>query len=99
MFDVITPGDGSTVSGSIRTVSGTSSGGSEISFIDQGFEGVALNDDNQFTSPRIVASDVNETTKLTGLPKNKSLTLGLTLTSDDSNLSPMINALDRDWET
>ena len=94
VFDVITPGEGSTVSGSIRTVSGTSSGGSEISFIDQGFEGVALNDDNELTTPRIVASDINETTRLTELPKNKSFTLGLTLTSDDNNLSPMVNVVD-----
>ena len=36
-FNVITPGQGSTISGQIRTVSGTSAGGSEISFLDQGF--------------------------------------------------------------
>ena len=94
VFDVITPGEGSTVSATVRTVSGTSSGGSEIPFIDQGFESVALNEDNELTSPRIVASDINETTRLTALPKNKSFTLGLTLTSDDSNLSPMINIVD-----
>ena len=63
-------------------------------FIDQGFESVALNDDNELTSPRIVASDTNETSRLTALPKNKSFTLGLTLTSDDSNLSPMVNIVD-----
>ena len=94
MFDVITPGDGSSVTASIRTVSGTSSGGSEIPFIDEGFESVALNDDNELTTPRIVASDINETTKLTTLPKNKSFTIGLSLTSDDSNLSPMVNVVD-----
>ena len=94
VFDVITPGDGSTVTGNIRTVSGTSVDGSEIPFIDQGFESVALNEDNELTSPRIVASDINETTRLTALPKNKSFTLGLTLTSEDNNLSPMINVVD-----
>ena len=51
---------GSTVSGTIRTVSGTSVGGSEVSFIDQGFEDVAINDNNELTTPRIVASDRNE---------------------------------------
>ena len=91
---MITPGDGSTVTGNIRTVSGTSVDGSEIPFIDQGFESVALNEDNELTSPRIVASDINETTRLTALPKNKSFTLGLTLTSEDNNLSPMINVVD-----
>ena len=94
VFDVITPGDGSNVSASIRTISGTSSGGSEVSFVDQGFEGVALNVDNELSTPRLVASDINETTKLTALPKNKSFTLGLTLSSDDSNLSPMVNVVD-----
>ena len=48
----------------------------------------------ELTTPRIVASDINETTRLTELPKNKSFTLGLTLTSDDSNLSPMVNVVD-----
>ena len=43
VFDVITPGEGSNISGTIRTVSGTSAGGSEVSFIDQGFESVAIN--------------------------------------------------------
>ena len=97
VFDVITPGDGSTVNASIRTVTGTSSGGSEIPFIDEGFESVALNDDNELTTPRIVASDVNETTKLTTLPKNKSLTIGLTLSADHSehsNLSPRIDIVE-----
>ena len=37
-FNVITPGKGTKVSTSVRTVSGTSSGGNEISFLDQGFE-------------------------------------------------------------
>ena len=94
VFDVITPGEGSTVSANIRTVSGTSSGGSEIPFIDQGFEEVALNTDNKLTTPRIVASNINETTRLSELPKNKSFTIGLTLSSDNSNLSPMINIVD-----
>ena len=53
-----------------------------------------MNEDNELTSPRIVASDVNESTRLTALPKNKSFTIGLTLTSDNSNLSPMINVVD-----
>ena len=93
-FNVITPGDGTTLSSQIRTVSGTSGGGSEISFIDQGFENVELNSSNDLLSPRIVASDRNENERLTSLPKNKSFTLGLTLNSTDSNLSPMIDSND-----
>ena len=90
-FNVITPGQGSTISGQIRTVSGTSAGGSEISFLDQGFEDVSINSLNNLSTPRLVASERNETTRLTSLPKNKSLTVGLTLNSSDPNLSPMIN--------
>ena len=94
VFDAITPGEGSNISGSIRTVSGTSAGGSEVSFIDEGFESVAINNDTELSSPRIVASDTNESSKLTALPKTKSLTLGLTLESNDPNLSPMVNIVD-----
>ena len=90
-FNVITPGQGSTISGQIRTVSGTSAGGSEISFLDQGFEDVAINNLNNLSTPRLIASERNETTRLTSLPKSKSLTVGLTLNSSDPNLSPMIN--------
>jgi len=92
-FNVITPGDGSTISAQTRTVSGTSAGGSEVSFLDQGFEDVSINNSNNLTTPRIVASERNETTRLTSLPKNKSLTVGLTLNSTDSNLSPMVNVV------
>ena len=94
VFDAITPGEGSNISGSIRTVSGTSAGGSEVSFIDEGFESVAINNDTELSSPRIVASNTNESSKLTALPKTKSLTLGLTLESNDPNLSPMVNIVD-----
>ena len=56
---------------------------------------VALNNDNELTTPRIVASDINETTRLTShYQKINHLHLVLTLTSDDSNLSPMVNIVD-----
>ena len=90
-FNVITPGDGTTISGQVRTVSGTSAGGSEISFLDQGFEDVAINNLNNLTTPRLLASERNETTRLTSLPKSKSLTVGLTLSSSKSDVSPRIN--------
>ena len=89
--NLITPGDGTNVSAQIRTVSGTSAGGSEVSFIDQGFESIELNEQNDLSSTRIVASEVNETNRLTNLPKNRSFTLGITLNSNDSNLSPVID--------
>ena len=90
-FNVITPGESTTVSAQIRSVSGTSAGGSEVSFIDQGFESVEINNQNILSSTRIVASERNETTRLTDLPKNKSFTIGVNLNSSDSNLSPVID--------
>jgi hypothetical protein len=90
-FNVITPGQSSSVSGSIRTVSGTSAGGSEVSFLDNGFEAVQLNQINDLSSPRIVCSRINETTRLTTLPKNRSLTVNVSMKSNDPNLSPAID--------
>ena len=92
-FDVITPGGSSSVTGTIRTVSGTSAGGSEPSFIDQGFEAVQINEENEMSTTRIVCSQINETTRLTALPKNRSLTVGVSMSRDpeDSNLSPAID--------
>ena len=90
-FTVFTPGEQTTVSASIRSVSGTSADGSEVSFIDKGYEPVEINNLNDLSSTRIVASRINETTRLTTLPNNKSFTIGLSMVSGDSNLSPTIN--------
>ena len=90
-YNVITPGQNTTVSGRIRTVSGTSAGGSEVSFIDQGYEPIELNQINYLNSTRLVCSEVNEEEYLTTLPKNKSLTVELNLSSTDTNLSPVID--------
>ena len=43
-FSVLTPSDSTTISAQIRTVSGTSAGGGEVPFIDQGYEPVTLNE-------------------------------------------------------
>ena len=42
MINVITPGKGTKVTSNIRTITGTSAGGNETSFIDQGYEPVTL---------------------------------------------------------
>ena len=63
----MTPADTS-LTGSIRTVSGTSVNGSEVSFADQGFENISLSGITHLTSPRIIASKVNEQDKLSSLP-------------------------------
>ena len=90
-FNAITPGKSTNVSASIRTISGTSSGGSEISFLDQGFEPVTLNESTFLPTPRLVASVKNESERLTSLPKNKSLTLNVDMSTTDTNLSPVLD--------
>ena len=90
-FNVITPGSTTRVNSTMRTISGTSSGGSEISFIDQGFEPAVLNETIFYPTPRLVASKLNENVKLTALPKNKSLTLNIDMSSSDPNLSPVLD--------
>jgi hypothetical protein len=89
-YHVITPGSSTSVSASIRTISGTSMGGNESSFIDQGFEPVQLNTLNPLLTTRIIASKVNETTYLSALPRNKSFTTNIILSTTDKNISPVI---------
>ena len=83
----ITP-TGTSISARIKTTSGTSLSGNEASFEDMGYETVALNKTNYFDTPRIVASGTNEAQIL---DKNKSLSLELTLSTDNKDVSPMIN--------
>ena len=47
------------ISGKIRTVSGSSVDGTEESYIDQGYEQISLNTNNYLSSPRIIASKIN----------------------------------------
>ena len=90
LVEFLTPRDTS-LSGRVRTVSGTSVDGSETSFQDQGFENVSLNGVNYFTSPRIVASKINEQNQLTSLPGSKSFTMELVFNTEDQNVSPVID--------
>ena len=90
-FNVITPGENTSVSAKMRTISGTSAGGNEISFVDKGFESVELNQMNKFDSTRMVASRVNEIARLDTLPKNRSATLAIQFNSTDENLSPVLD--------
>ena len=81
----------------VRTVSGTSVSGNETSFADQGFEPIQLGEINYFTSPRIIASQVNETARLTNLPGNKSFTMEFLLNTENTKLSVITttNRIDR----
>ena len=89
-YDIITPGSSTSVSAVIRSVSGTSASGTETSFLDNGFEPIQLNALNTLKTVRLVCSKENETEYLSNLPRNKSFTTGITLSTTDSNLSPVI---------
>jgi Domain of unknown function (DUF4815) len=89
-YDLITPGSKTSVSANIRSVTGTSVDGSETSFLDNGFEPIQLNSLNTLKSIRVVCSKENETEYLSGLARNKSFTTGITLSTTDKNLSPII---------
>jgi len=89
----IIPSSMTEISAQIRSVSGTSVGGNEVSFQDQGYEDVDINSTNKLSSTRIVCSNINETTYLTGAllqNRSKSLILKVDLSTSDDNLSPLI---------
>ena len=89
-INTVTPA-ATTVSARIRTVSATSIGGSEESFADQGFEDIDISGQNHLDTPRMIASKVNEVNQLDLLPGNKSMTVEINMTSDDPDLSPVID--------
>ena len=90
-FATLLPNNDVAIRTQLRTVSGTSAGGNEASFIDQGFENIALDNENKLSTPRLLCSEVNEINRLTNLPLNRSVTMGITLISANSNLSPVID--------
>ena len=93
-YTSITPSgvDGSTTSltGSIRTVTGTSVDGIENSFDDRGFENIQLNTVNSLDSVAIVASKINENQYLSNIPRNKSFTTLLNFASNNNYISPIV---------
>ena len=97
-FETLTPNfmtstpAGTSVSAKVRTISGTSVGGSEQPFIDQGFEDIDLNGQNHFETPRMVASNINQNANLADvMPASKSLVFEIVMNSQDENISPMID--------
>ena len=95
IFDILTPTGGNesvftSASASVRTTTGTSISGNEASFVDNGYEDVTINRYNILRSSRIVASKVNEDQYLANLPRNKSFTTNIVLSSTSENLSPII---------
>jgi hypothetical protein len=87
---LLSPTSSTFVTGEIKTVSGTSVSGNEISFIDQGYEAIELEKQNTLNTTRIVCSNINESTYLSSLLRSKSFTMKINLSTTDSNLSPLI---------
>ena len=83
----ITP-TGTDITGRIKTTSGTSLSGNEASFVDKGYETIALNQLNYLDSPRIIASAVNEFDLLNN---QKSFGLELTLSTTQPDVSPVVD--------
>jgi len=75
----------------IRTTTGTSVNGNEISFANRGFEDISLNSTNQLSETSAIYSKVNELSNLTTLPGNRSFTMELLLSTGDRKVSPMID--------
>ena len=86
--NIITPSQETTINAEIRTTSATSSGGSEVSFIDQNFQPAQLNQNNKLSSTRMVCSEINE---INNLQNKKSFTMAINLNTSDPNLSPIID--------
>ena len=97
MFESITPNVQTTnfeetfIETKVRTTSASSINGNEPSFVDKGFELISLNNDTLFETPRMIASKVNEDSKLAELPGAKSFTLEFTLETDNGNVSPVVD--------
>jgi len=96
-FEILTPQiqhmtvRGTNIDAQVRTISGSSISGNEIPYIDQGFEEISIQNPNYFSTPRIIASKVNEDAKLSSTPGNKSMTLRLNLGTTDARVSPVID--------
>jgi hypothetical protein len=96
-FEIITPMvhnitvQGTTISAEVRTITGASLSGDEVSFNNAGFAPITLNVPNYLDSTRIIASRVNESNKLSGLRGNRSMNMRLTLSTINRRLSPVLD--------
>ena len=97
-YEIITPivqnvtSPGTSLVGEVRTVTSQSMSGTEIPYLDNGFESIALNTPNYLDSPRLIASKVNADAKLTTLEGSKSLNMRLFLGTTDARITPVIDA-------
>ena len=97
MYNILRPNiqsllpETTSINARVRTFTGTSVNGNEVSFIDKGFEPVTLDSNNEFDDNRLICSRINEVNKLQEYPGNKSFTMELDFKTGDINVSPMID--------
>ena len=89
-YDAIIPEPSTEITAQVRTITGTSCNGTEVSFTDLGYESVQINQPNKLESIRMITSKINSDEYLDALPRNKSQITALSLKSNNYNLSPMI---------
>ena len=96
-FEIINPQlqtltvPGTNVSAQVRTITGASLDGSETGYVEQSMESVAIGENNYLSTPRIIASKINETNKLSALPGNKSMNMQINLSTVSSKLTPVLD--------
>jgi hypothetical protein len=77
----------------VRTFTGTSVGGNEKSFVDDGFTSIPINQTTYFANPKLICSEVNEQAFITEAPGNRSLTMEFLMNTSDSRVSPVIDTI------
>ena len=85
------------LSAKLRVTTATSPSGSQSSFTKTTLANAVsfdLNENYKFDDPYMVCSEINETNELSGA---KSLEMPITLTSSNSNLSPIIDMTRASW--
>jgi hypothetical protein len=82
---------GTNINSSIRTVTGKSINGSEVPYVDKGYQELLTNSINYFDSPRLIASRTNETQYLSDIPGKKSITVNLDMETTDTRISPVVD--------
>lgn len=78
---------GTSISAEVRTTTGKSLNGNEVSFIDNGYEVININQNNYLDTPRLIGSEINEQLNM---GSEKSLSLRLYLSTANSTISPTI---------
>ena len=90
-------GEETTASAVIRSTSGTSIDGSEVSFQPLNLlEPVVLNNNNKISTTRLVCSRINELnqSQFENVSGRRSLTASITMNTTDKNISPIIYLTD-----